>query len=971
MATLSSQTPATPANAPITAAGVARPPSTGTTSLSDPPPVPGPSPSVSNVVTIASANGAANAPPNPSPVGPPFDGSPGADMMVYPRDGRVRNPVPSKLKNVNEHLKGNFGVMHMDVVSHNSSEGRDTAAKRTSESTALQARLAQTDAYVSHQRRANYPRPVGLKQFSSPKPSTSAEPAGEPGPPQPLTAAETKAEQARLLTLLRTLSPQIVVDQICRGLAYFGGVPDAPPPAEDKFPVSAEANGSGSVFVGWIAEIFPDQEHPRPRLVEDSPAQPGSQKRPRGRPKGSKATKSRSDKGLKKGSQKTSKEADGQAQDHQDDSWVDVEDSVLELNDNGDLVEAIEALRNGPSTPTGLATATPGTSSAAGFRSINDSAPNSSTKKRGRPKGSKNRPKDKATLPSVPPPKVTPVPVPVPMLDIQPKSTANAPKPKNINSRPRPFGDASNDTDITNIPAPQQQQRADLTVAADPSPSVQAPAPAPSFADNFTTPAANGTTSHHPESQPSALTTTSTLPSPATSHVKASTVTANKRKRPTANTAAQAESIGPLGGAPPSSQHLQPNNMQVVPPALPPTQPSQPAPQPSTVNTVPPTKRARKSQDSNSPATARRPTPNNITQKASNLPSSLKAENTSRPNSGDSVAQSHPPAEGLEAHFAAMQSHNTDQMQIYGNSRSQHKQQHHSSNSMGATASPVPTAAAASAGGLDSHFEHFTTFQSLGDNSRQSTTTLRQQQQPTQTASPIPSQPSKLPQMSAAVTSQQQPRAAQNYYSQSQGLGASPYNAQQPSYATTQRPQQHLSSASPTAGLVQHVTNSPQFGAQSNSSLMQTDNNYRGSPSLIHNNAAFAPRRIPNLDSPTYRSSSNPNHAVANHSPHFSARQASTSTTAHNGSHTLPSGYNTFSDSHLFDMGLDSNGNHGNIGIGGDPYINSGAVPQQQQQQRSSSSNTASVYTSSGMNNTYLSSTNMGRTGQQQNRWPS
>jgi hypothetical protein len=178
-----------------------------------------------------------------------------------------------------------------------------------------------------------------------------------------------------------------------------------------------------------------------------------------------------------------------------------------------------------------------------------------------------------------------------------------------------------------------------------------------------------------------------------------------------------------------------------------------------------------------------------------------------------------------------------------------------------------------------------------------------------------------------------------------------------------------MASASPSTGLVQHVTNSPQFSNQSNSPLMQTDNNYRGSPSLIHSTAAFATRRTPSaspLDNNAYRSTSATNHGVANHSPHFGARQTSTTAATHNTSHSgLPSTFSTFSDQPLFTMELDSSGNHSSMGIGSNSYsLNSGTVPQQQ---RSSSSN---AYSSSGMNNSYLGSANMGRTSQQ-NRWGS
>ncbi|KAI0525782.1 hypothetical protein F5B22DRAFT_254178 [Xylaria bambusicola] len=972
MATAPSQSPAHSANAPTS--GAVRPPSTNTAgpSLSDSPDALAPSFSAPSTAANGIINGlhtglvttVGRAPTH-------LDGCPGAELRIYPRDGRVRNPVPSKLKNVNDNMKGNFGVMHMDVASHRASEGRDAAAKRTSEGTLLQAKLAQTDGYVSHQRRANYPRPPGLKQFTSPK--RSVEPVLEPGPPQPLTVAETKAEQARLLTLLRTLPHYTVVDQICRGLAFFGGVPDAPPPADGKFPESALANGSGSLFVGWIAEIFPDLENPRPKYVEDAAAQSSSQKRRRGRPKGSKARKTRSDKGIKKGPQKANKGGEDQAQGPQDDSWVDVEDSVLELNDDGDLVEAMTALRNAPSTPTtgsnggGATTATAAKGSAAGFRSINDNGltPGSSAKKRGRPKGSKNRPKDKSVLQSIPPPKVTPVPVPVPMLDAHPKTKTSSAKSKSTKNRLKPAADVLSDTAIAH--ATQQHTEPSITETGS---STQARTSAPDFADRSTAPTVNGSNTHTEEGHQSVQPTKPPLPSPA-SQVKASTVTAKKRKRPTGNGAGQAESIPPSGATLSNSQHTQSNANVVASSSQHQDQASQHVRQatPSSVG-IPQAKRARKSQESSSTATVRRQTPNNMSQKASNPPVSTHAEPVQQPSSEDG-AQLQPQAEGLEAHYAAMQSH-TDQIQSY-NSRPQHKQQPQSTSSMGSTVSPTPATAAvpAASSGLDAHYDHFAALQSLSENSRQTNTARQKQQQQTQTASPIAAQSSKLPQMSPALTSQQQSRTPQNYYSQGQGLGSS-YNSQQQSYSTTQRSQQHMSNTSSSSGL-QHVTNSPQFSTQSNSPLMQTDNNYRGSPSLMHNNTSFSTRRPPSVspmdNSPAYRSTSATNHGVANHSPHFGARQTSTTSTGHNTSHSgLSSTFPTFSDSSLFDMTLDSGGSHSNMGMSNSSYtLNNGAVSQQQ---RSSSANSAPLYSSSGMNSTYLGSTNMGRAGQQ-NRWAS
>ncbi|KAI1505332.1 hypothetical protein F5X99DRAFT_277732 [Biscogniauxia marginata] len=477
MATASSQPPANPANTPSLAA--IRASSASAPPPSESPAIPVPSPSLPGPVPNGGANGFL------PPTAMPNDGSISADMRLYPRDGRVRNPVPSKLKDVNEQMKGNFGVMHMDVASHRASEGRDAAAKRTSESTALQAKLAQTDTYVSHQRRANYPRATGLKQFSSP--SKSVEPVVDSNPLQPLTVAETKSEQARLLTLLRTLSPNTVVDQICKALAFFGGIPEAPPPNDGKFPESAAANGSGSLFIGWIAEIFPNLDNPRRAALSSAPPPSASQRRPRGRPKGSKASKARSDKGIKKGSQKSSKGTENQVEDAQDESWVDVEDSVLELNDHGDLVEAESSMRDPPSTPPRVPdvepiTATPATGSTSGFRSINDTSnvPVSNIKRRGRPKGSKNRPKDNSTSqPSLttesastnmhhppqatsaqvissqtqpPPPKVTPVPVPVPLLDTQAKKKSNSGRPKGTKNRSK----SANETTTQDASTPQQ-----------------------------------------------------------------------------------------------------------------------------------------------------------------------------------------------------------------------------------------------------------------------------------------------------------------------------------------------------------------------------------------------------------------------------------------------------------------------------------------------------------------------------------
>ncbi|KAG8164689.1 hypothetical protein KVR01_004964 [Diaporthe batatas] len=354
------------------------------------------------------------------------------------KDGRIRNPVPSKLKGKTSNSSGSFGVMHMDIKGKDLATDRDAAAKRTSENTALAAKMAYQSGYQPH-RKSNWmripeetPEPgvpftgttpydhalYGLKQPASnpPRettvtpvaPATSAAPTAPMVPVaqegggtatyeiQPLTPGETKEQQARLLTLLRTLQPVAVVDQLCKALAYFGGVPEAPPPQDGKFPESAEANGSGAVFVGWVAEIFPDldaqgrRKTRAPRVVEHpvAPVTPAAaatatppvqtvEKRGRGRPKGSKASKFRSDKGVKKGPKKSSAgegvETNGG---ENDDSWVDADDTAI---GDQEVVLTGEQARQNPPAPQTIPAEAEVTSSA---------------RKRGRPKGSKGKPKD-------------------------------------------------------------------------------------------------------------------------------------------------------------------------------------------------------------------------------------------------------------------------------------------------------------------------------------------------------------------------------------------------------------------------------------------------------------------------------------------------------------------------------------------------------------------------------------------------
>ncbi|KAK1837337.1 hypothetical protein QBC39DRAFT_7318 [Podospora conica] len=470
--------------APPSAQKATRPPVAGTPAPARPSaketpvpvPKPGSMPSLPNSapqttpVARSLSNDAPALAPAPAPGVPAFSVlAPGdaslQDVTSGPlRDGRIRNPVPSKLKGKTDGSQGNFSVMHMDVGVKGEATERDAQAKRTSESTALAAQRAYENGYVAL-RRSRFVHIPDEPGDEPPPPPPVPKPYVPPPPPPAvlatvstrrttLNAAETKAEQARLLTLLRSLHPVLVVDQMCKALAFFGGIPGAPPPADGCFPQSAEANGPGSLFVGWVAEIFPklggntSQREPSPARQLDGPPVPV--KRGRGRPKGSKATKARKDKGIKKGPLKrlaTVSEPPPPPPPppmQGDESWVDVDDTVVGGPVGGDADDADDAnvlllARETDPSPRQLPTLEGASQQAAGQELINQAtnavnraallgsdAVNSSpagTKKRGRPKGSKNRPRLPDDAPgesvnsSAPPSQVSPpdrAPQPVP-----------------------------------------------------------------------------------------------------------------------------------------------------------------------------------------------------------------------------------------------------------------------------------------------------------------------------------------------------------------------------------------------------------------------------------------------------------------------------------------------------------------------------------------------------------------------------
>ncbi|TDZ28181.1 hypothetical protein CTRI78_v012116 [Colletotrichum trifolii] len=304
------------------------------------------------------------------------------DTSGFYRDSRVRNPVPSKLHGKTDTKNGNFGVMHMKLNTTWESRDRGAAAKRTSEGTQLAAKMAQTDRYV-HIKRSRFVRtPNALTASTLPysvvsRPRTSR-----------LSEVEIKTERARLLTLLRSLHPKVVVDQLCKALTFFGGLSGTQLLGSSSFPESAESNGSGSMFVCWMAEIFPALAQAIPR-------------RPRGRPRGSKNANGGRDRGLKKhAGQILQPQNCGRPEEvDADDSWVDVdetftlmEDTVMGANEvifqsgTGPLNKSQSSLTD--QVPSGGVPVT---------KRIGASTATLVPKKRGRPKGSKNRVKPSGT----------------------------------------------------------------------------------------------------------------------------------------------------------------------------------------------------------------------------------------------------------------------------------------------------------------------------------------------------------------------------------------------------------------------------------------------------------------------------------------------------------------------------------------------------------------------------------------------
>lgn len=97
-----------------------------------------------------------NAPPVFYP-GLTFSNESGGSSGQQLKDGRIRNPVPSKLKGKTTASSGRFSVMQLQVQGKEMPADRGLAAKRTSENTAMAAQKAYDSGYQPH-RKSNWVR---------------------------------------------------------------------------------------------------------------------------------------------------------------------------------------------------------------------------------------------------------------------------------------------------------------------------------------------------------------------------------------------------------------------------------------------------------------------------------------------------------------------------------------------------------------------------------------------------------------------------------------------------------------------------------------------------------------------------------------------------------------------------------------------------------------------------------------------
>ncbi|ERS98020.1 hypothetical protein HMPREF1624_06193 [Sporothrix schenckii ATCC 58251] len=98
--------------------------------------------SLQPVVGLPPLSAIAAVDPNPAPASSSIVGnvaSVSSSSTIEYRDARIKDPIPKKLKGHKGSLSGNFGIIQLELGSHESSLERDELAKRASESTELAA----------------------------------------------------------------------------------------------------------------------------------------------------------------------------------------------------------------------------------------------------------------------------------------------------------------------------------------------------------------------------------------------------------------------------------------------------------------------------------------------------------------------------------------------------------------------------------------------------------------------------------------------------------------------------------------------------------------------------------------------------------------------------------------------------------------------------------------------------------------
>ncbi|KAG5992708.1 hypothetical protein E4U43_003701 [Claviceps pusilla] len=316
--------------------------------------------------------------PTPTPVPTPISTpTPNTNNLGLRHDGgllqdaHARNGIPSKIQHLAPEQDSNFSIMQIGLPLN-----REEAARLTSERTVAAAKTYDQTGYYStiRKQRLRWAKTLAQAQCSSIE--DVARTQNMIRRTTPLSPSETKFEQARLLTLLKSLDPATVVDQICKATSYFGGAQMDAPLDCDSFPPSETGYGSGANFVGWLAEIFPHTTTAPPGAENEADASALPPKKRRGRPKGSKSTKVRSDKGGRHVTKKS--RGDGQPGATSADG--------NDIEDDYDMVRLSHAAVINTGSMLDETAHQPGDA-------VGVAAPRST--KRGRPKGSKGRKKKK------------------------------------------------------------------------------------------------------------------------------------------------------------------------------------------------------------------------------------------------------------------------------------------------------------------------------------------------------------------------------------------------------------------------------------------------------------------------------------------------------------------------------------------------------------------------------------------------